>query len=600
MKKIISFLVISAVIQCFSVFYAAAETPKGVPPLAASTVPNGPTATPTGMPAVAPEASSGVAVAPISNVGNSGPNSGLEAKMDVGPAASVVSERAFGDRILFGSIGEASNLISYLTSDSASHEIADLLYVSPLRYSKDLQPEPWAAESYSMEEGGRLMRFTLRKGILWEDGRELTAEDVAFTFHLVRDPATGSPYAEDFSRVKEFTVIDRYRFEVRYDSFFARSVATWMSPILPKHLLEGQDIRNTPFSRKPVGAGPYRLKSWEPGSRITLTASPTYFEGKPHIAEVVYRIIPDGATMFMETRAGRLDVMNLDPQQYLRQTESPQWKREFNKYRYLASVYVFLGFNLEHPFFKDIRVRWAISQAINRDEIVKGVLLGQGVPAFGPYKPGSWAYHQGLTPVPQNIAAARTLLDEAGFSEINSDGIRQKDGKPLAFTILTNQGNEQRILTATVMQSQLKAVGIDVRIRTVEWAAFIHEFVNKGRFDAVILGWTITQDPDIFQVWHSSQARAGGLNFTGYKNQALDTLLEEARATPDQTVRAGIYARIQEILAKDQPYCFLFVPYALPVVQRRFMGIEPALAGIMYNFDKWWVPKALQRYHLTP
>ena len=122
---------------------------------------------------------------------------------------------------------------------------------------------------------------------------------------------------------------------------------------------------------------------------------------------------------------------------------------------------------------------------------------------------------------------------------------------------------------------------------------------QQGRFDAVILGWTITQDPDIFQVWHSSQAHDGGLNFTHYKNPELDRLLEEARATPDQAARTRLYARVQEILADDQPYCFLFVPYALPVVQRRFMGIRPALAGIMYNFDKWWVPKALQRYEVV-
>lgn len=556
----------------------------------------------------APQAAAGAApmqqVAPGALPAGTPPPASVEAvpvESAPGDAESVFlkSSPVYGDRILFGSIGEASNLIPYLTSDSASHEVADLLYVAPLRYNKDLQPEPWAAESYSIEDQGRLMRFTLRKGILWEDGRELTAEDVAFTYRIVTDPATGSPYAEDFLRIKEFRVLDRYRFEARYEQFFARAVSSWMSPILPRHILEGQNIRHTPFARKPVGAGPYRLKSWEPGSRITLTASPTYFAGRPCISEAVYRIIPDGATMFMETRAGRLDVMDLSPLQYLRQTSGPRWEEQFRKYRYLASVYVFLGFNLEHPFFKDVRVRRAISQAINRDDIVKGVLLGQGVPAFGPYKPGSWVYHPTLKPVAQNSAAASALLAEAGFRDTDGDGLLDRDGKPLAFTILTNQGNEQRILTATVIQSQLREVGIDVRIRTVEWAAFIREFVNKGRFDAVILGWTIPQDPDIFQIWHSSQAHDGGLNFTRYKNPELDRLLEEARSTPDQTARAPLYARIQEILAADQPYCFLFVPYALPVVQRRFMGIKPALAGIMYNFEKWWAPKALRRFEMT-
>ncbi|MEA4990910.1 peptide-binding protein [Desulfovibrio desulfuricans] len=517
-----------------------------------------------------------------------------------GAAVSPAGPPASGGSIFFGTIGEASNLIPYLTSDSASHEVADLIYTAPLRYNKDLQPEPWAAESWSMEDGGKRMRFTLRKGILWEDGQELTAEDVAFTCKLAADPATGSPYAEDFLRIKDLRVIDRYTFEVRYDQFFARAVSTWMNPILPKHILEGQNIRSTPFARKPMGAGPYRLKSWEPGSRIVLEASPTYFAGKPRIDEVVYRIIPDNATMFMETRAGRLDVMDLSPLQYLRQTSGPEWQSRFHKFRYIASVYIFLGFNLEHPFFKDVRVRRAISMAIDREGLIKGVLLGQGVPAFGPFKPGSWPYHPGLKPMPRNIAAARALLAEAGFADHDGDGLLDRDGQPLAFTILTNQGNEQRILAATVMQSQLREVGIDVRIRTVEWAAFIREFVNKGRFDAVLLGWTIPQDPDLFSVWHSSQTFEGGLNFTHYRNPEVDKLLEEAQSTLDQKKRAELYYRIQEIFDAEQPYCFLFVPYALPVVQRRFQGIEPALAGIMYNFEKWWIPKALQHTQMQP
>ena len=504
-----------------------------------------------------------------------------------------------GDRIIFGTIGEASNLIPYLSTDSASHEIADLIFVAPLRYNKDLEPEPWAAESWEIEDNGKKMRFRLRPGILWEDGKELTAWDVEFTWKIVTDPATASPYAEDFLQVREFRVIDKYSFEVSYDSFVARAVASWMNPILPKHVLEGQNIRSTPFSRKPIGAGPYKMKEWQPGASITLSASETYFEGKPDIAEVVYRIIPDDSTMFMETRAERLDVMNLNPLQYLRQTNSEWWTEHYNKFRYLASVYIFLGFNLEHPFFSDVRVRRAISMAINRDALVAGALLGQGVAAVGPYKPGSWAHHPTLSPVAQNQAEACRLLEEAGFSRTDK-GKWQKNGRELAFTVLVNQGNEQRILTATLIQQQLAEIGVHTNIRTVEWAAFIREFVNKGLFDAVILGWTITQDPDIFQIWHSTHAHDGGLNFIHYRNEEVDRILEEARATPDQSKRSALYARLQEILHAEQPYCFLFVPYALPIVQKRFQGIKPALAGIMYNFDKWYVPAERQKYFVTP
>ncbi len=502
--------------------------------------------------------------------------------------------KEYGGHIVFGSIGEASNLIPYLATDTASHDVAGLIFISPLKYNKDLQIEPYAAESYSIEDDGKLLRFTLRKGIFWEDGVELTADDVEFTWKIVTDPKTASPYAGDFMQVKEFRKTGRYSFEVYYEKYFARALSSWMSAILPKHILDGQDLRNTTFARKPIGAGPYRLKTWETGLRVTLSASPTYFMGKPYIENVTYRIIPDISTMFLETRAGKLDVMNLTPQQYLRQTSGALWDLNFNKYRYLSSMYVFMGFNMLHPLFQDVRMRRAISYAIDREGIVKGVLMGQGVPAFGPYKPGSWAYHDKLKPVSQNVAKAKELLTELGFVDQDGDGILEKDGQDLSFTILTNQGNEQRILTAIVIQSQLKDIGIDVQIRTVEWAAFIKEFVDTGRFDTVILGWTIGQDPDIYDVWHSSKAKSGGLNFTRYINPEIDALLEAGRGTPDMTKRKKIYAKLQEIMHDEQPYCFLFVPYALPVIQSRFKGIEPALAGIMYNFEQWWIEQRAQ------
>lgn len=505
-----------------------------------------------------------------------------------------------GDRLLLGSIGEPSNLIPYLSSESASHEIGGLLYVAPLEYDKDLNIVPWAASSYEVLEGGKLLRFTLREDILWEDGVPLTADDVAFTYRLMIDPKTPTAYAEDYLAISEFRQTGRYSFEVRYDKPFARSLATWMGAILPKHVLEGQDIVTTPFARHPVGAGPFRLKEWNSGSRITLAASDTYFKGRPYLDEIVYRIIPDLSTMFLELKAGRLDSMGLTPLQYLRQTIGSTWENGWHKYRYLSFGYTFLGYNLAHPFFQDVRVRRAISFAIDREALVSGVLFGQGVPAFGPYKPGTWVYNQNLRPYPHDPDQARALLAEAGWKDTDGDGILDRDGRPFSFTILTNQGNDQRIKAAIIMQSELKQVGIDVRIRTVEWAAFIKEFVNAGRFDTVVLSWNILQDPDLFDVWHSSRAGAGGLNFVGYRNAEVDALLVEARAATDQTVRKRLYDRFQEILHEEQPYAFLFVPYALPVVQKRFHGIEPALAGIMYNIDRWWVPRSLQRYHVRP
>ena len=494
-----------------------------------------------------------------------------------------------GGRLVLGTIGEPSNLNPYISMDSASHDVADSIFVSPLRYDKNLNLELWAAESADLSDDGRTLTIRLKKGILWEDGTELTADDLVYTIETVAKPETGSPYAEDFMRIKKAEALDRYTVRCTYESYYARALPSFCSSILPKHILEGQDWRRGEFARKPVGAGPFRLAGWESGSMVTLAANDKYFMGRPKLDEVVYRVIPDSATMFMELRAKRLDMMGLSPEQYLLQTKGQFWQEEFHKYRYLSSAYTYLGFNMRHPFFKDKRVRRAISCAISREELVQGALLGQGVAAFGPYKPGTAYYHPDLKPVKQNTKMAKALLAEAGFADTDGDGILDKDGKPLSFIILTNQGNNERILAATIIQRELKAVGIAVQVRTVEWAAFINEFVNKGSFDAVILGWTITPDPDLYQVWHSSQAVPGGLNFTGFISKELDVLLEEGRRTQNEDLRRQLYYRVQELLDEEQPYCFLYVPYALPVLSAKFQGIEPALAGITWNMDRWWV-----------
>lgn len=499
-----------------------------------------------------------------------------------------------GDRLLLGSIGEPSNLIPMLASDSASSEITSQIYVSLLRFDKNLNIEPYVAKSFESLEDGKLLRFTLRKDVYWADGTPLTAADVAFTYRFMIDPKTPTAYAEDFLAVTAFRQTGPYSIEIEYEKPFARSLMTWMSAILPRHLLEGKDVNTSPLARKPVGAGPFVLQDWNSGTQITLAASPNYFLGRPKLNALVYRVIPDLATMFLELKAGRLDFMGLTPQQYLRQTSGPEWDAAWRKYRYLSFSYDFLGFNLAHPFFKDLRVRQAISHAIDRDSLVKGALFGQGVPAFGPYKPGTWPYNNNLSPLPFNLAKARALLADAGWH--TKDGVLQKDGTPFAFTILTNQGNAQRIKAATIIQSQLRELDIRVQIRTVEWASFIKEFINKGRFDAVILAWNIVQDPDLFDVWHSSRAVSGGLNFTGFKNPEVDALLLEARCTTDRAKRKALYDRFQEILHAEQPYAFLYVPYSLPMVQARFKGIDPAPAGIMYNVEDWWVEHGDQRY----
>ncbi len=509
-------------------------------------------------------------------------------------ATEDVQSSDYGGRIIMGSIGEPSNLIPYLASDSASSEVAALLYTSPLEYDKDLNIVKCAAEEWEVLEGGAVMRFKLKEGLEWQDGYPLTADDVTFTYKLMTDPKTPTAYAADFLNVKEYRQTGPLSFEVRYDAPYARAAITWMHPILPKHILEHENIASTVYSRSPVGAGPFKLKSWESGSRLVLEANDRYFKGRPFLNEVVYRIIPDGTTMFLEARAGKIDFIGLSPQQYLRQTKGSWWEQNWRKYKYLASGYTYLGLNLKSPFFQDKRVRQALSCAVDRKSIIKGALLGMGEPTVGPYKPGTWVYNTELQPYPYDPAKARELLAESGWRP-GKDGILQKDGLPFEFTILVNQGNDERIKVAVILQQMFRQVGVRVAIRTVEWAAFLKEFVGTKKFDALILAWNILDDPDIFDVWHSSAISAHGLNFVSFSHKEADGILEQARSTPNRAVRKKLYDRFQEILYEEQPYLFLYVPYSLPMVQSRFHGIQPAPAGITYNFDRWWVPRVLQR-----
>jgi peptide/nickel transport system substrate-binding protein len=506
---------------------------------------------------------------------------------------------AYGDILVRGEIGDASNLIPLLASDSASHEIAGMVYNGLVKYDKDMNIVGNLAESWDITAKGLVITFHLRKGVKWHDGQPFTAADVLYTYQVTVDPKTPTAYAEDFRAVKKAEVLDDYTFRVTYDKPFAPALISWSSSILPRHLLSGTDITQSLLKRHPIGTGPYKFKEWVAGQKIVLVSNPDYFEGRPYIDGQITRIIPDTATMFLELRAQNLGMMGLTPLQYTRQTENNLFKNNFNKYRYLSFAYTYLGYNLKNPLFTDKRVRQAISYAINKDEIISGVLLGLGKPATGPYKPGSWAYNDKVQNYNYNPQKARELLREAGWTKLNSDGVLEKDGKPFVFEIVTNQGNETRQKCAEIIQRQLKDIGITVKIRILEWSAFVTNFINKRRFDAVILGWTIPLDPDAYDVWHSSKTKPEELNFISYNNPEADEMLVKGRSTFDQNQRKKYYDRFQEILAEDQPYTFLYVPEALIITHNRFRGIQPAPIGLEYNFIKWYVPKDEQKYTMT-
>ncbi len=503
---------------------------------------------------------------------------------------------ARGDTFIEASIGEPNNLLPVLASDSASSDINGQVYSGLVRYNKDLELEGELAESWEISDDGLTITFHLRQGVKWHDGQPFSSADVLFTYQMYVAPETPTAYAESYRQVASAEAPDPLTFRVTYEKPYAPALGSWGIAIHPKHLLDGQELVKSPLSRAPVGTGPYRFSEWRPGERVVLVANEDYFEGRPNIDRVVYRVIPDQSTMFLELQAGGLDFMGMTPIQYTTQTDTPAFKKNFNKFRYIAFGYTYLGYNLKKELFKDKRVRQALSYAVNKQEIIDGVLLGLGQAATGPYKPDSWVYNPNVIQYGYDATKAKQLLAAAGWTDRDGDGVLDKDGKPFAFTIVTNQGNDLRVKSGEIIQRRFKDVGIDVKLRVIEWATFLKEFINPGNFDATILGWSSGPEPDQYNIWHSSKTGPRQLNFIGYKNPEVDELLEKGRRTFDQQERKRYYDRFQEILAEDQPYTFLYVTEALPVVASRFHGIEPAAAGITHNFRDWYVPKELQKY----
>ena len=506
-----------------------------------------------------------------------------------------------GGNLINAMAGEPSNLIAMIAGDSASSAIAGNIFNSLLKYDENLNYAPDLAESWEISNNQKTISFKLKKGLQWADGKPLTSADVLFTWKLITNPSTRTPYASDYQLVKKASTPDPLTFKVTYENSYAPALDTWTSlHILPKHILKDEDINNTFFSRKPTGSSFYKLDEWISGQQVTLKANDKSVLGVPLIKKLISRIIPDTSSQFLELTADNLDVMNINPIQYQRVFPARKdLRQKIALYKELGNGYTYLGFNLKKTPFNDIRVRQALNYAIDKDEVIKGVLLGLGEPISSPYKPGTRWNNPNLSPYPYKPSKALALLQEAGFKK-NNDGILMKNGKPLKFEIITNQ-NKQREMTAVVIQKRLQEIGVKVSIRVIEWASFVNRFIKTGDFDVVVLGWSLSLDPDQYNIWHSSQQGPGQFNFLGYSNKNVDKLLELGRKELNVSKREKIYHKFSKYLLEDSPIIYLYAGYGLSAVHKRVKGIKnPAPpAGIYHNNYDWFVPKSLRRSEIS-
>lgn len=436
----------------------------------------------------------------------------------------------------------------------------------------------------------------LRPDAHWQDGVPITAKDVKFTLDKVRDPKipaiNKAPY---FEKLDHLEVVDDHTVTFVWKEPFAPAIyaITQLWPI-PEHVYGRGDFLTNPANRKPVGSGPFKLEEWVSSQYISLVRYDDYYGKKAHLDRILFKVVEDDAVALNMLKAGELDEMRATQLQWEKQMNSSDFNARFRKIDYYFPGYNFISWNCRSPWFSDRRVRNAMTLLFDRESVNTKMFSGYARLVSGPFYINSWAYDKTVKPLPFDPAQARVLLDEAGWKDTNNDGVREKDGKKFQFELLIISGSNTAAQFSQLLQEECGKSGVKVNIRQIEGSTFFDR-IDKGDFDAAMLGWRLDFDPDVYDTFHSSMTPPRGLNHGFYKNTQVDSLLVLGRREFDQNKRAAIYHQVHRLIAEDQPYTFInAVPDKRPIA-RKIQGIQISPMG-PYDFwpgaNYWWIDDA--------
>ncbi|HEX2987626.1 MAG TPA: ABC transporter substrate-binding protein [Chloroflexota bacterium] len=344
--------------------------------------------------------------------------------------------------------------------------------------------------------------------------------------------------------------------------------------ILPRHLYSdtvGKAMTNSQYNLHPVGTGPFKLTRIG-GDGITLEPHPEYYGPVPHLAQLSFRFYPDYSGALAALEKGDVDAFaNIDSSDVAR-LKANEKLALYSSPDYLRYTVLFI--NNTSPLFQDKSVRQAIAYAINRDGLIRTVMDGQGSPGKGPISPGSWAFDTKAKSYEYEPKKAESLLDAVGWRDSNGDGIRDRDGQPLTFVILTND-NRRRVKAGEMIAEDLRKVGFKCELQALGWSDLLKEYMAKRTFQGVIAEqWLMTADPDVYTLWHSSQVGNGGFNFSGLANEKIDKLLEDAGRTIDRSIRTQQYAEFQQLWEDESPAVILYYPQFNWAVSRTIKDVK--------------------------
>jgi peptide/nickel transport system substrate-binding protein len=464
-----------------------------------------------------------------------------------------------------------------LATDSASQQVVNFLFNGLVKFDKNGKIVGDLAQNFYFENDMTLV-FELQEGLKWHDGVAVTSKDIIFTYNLLDSDKITTPYKDDFTNVSSVEALSQTKIKVTYKKPYFKALSIWMMGILPEHLWGKQsDPMTSRLNKEPIGTGPYVMKkAFAPNEQIILEANSYYKPHPPKIEKIVFHPIKDSMMEFISLKASKLDFGSLDALQLERQTDE-DFRQNYQIIEEPSYSYSYLGFNLRSKKFQDKRIREAISLAINKQELIDLLFFSHGKVCNGPFMPASDVYPKDVKEHIYNPRKAKEILASLGYDEKN----------PFEFELATNTGNDTRIYAAQIVQNQLEKVGITMKIRSMEWQAFLNTVVMPRDFEAVLLGWSLSLIPDAKSIWHSSSDKAGGFNLVGYKNSKVDALIDEAQGMVDRASFAKNYREIFRLIAEDKPYIFLYIPNSITAISKDIKGVEPSIIGIMHNQIEW-------------
>ena len=500
----------------------------------------------------------------------------LAGVMMIVPVAAVFAEDG-NETLVYGS-GDYTRINPAMDEHG---EINILIFNGLTSHDGNDQVAPGLAESWEFDEESCTYTFHLAENVKWHDGEPFTADDVKFTIEAIMDPENGSENAPNYEDVQEITVVDDHTVSFKLDAPNVAFLDYMTMAVLPKHLLEGEDMQTSDFFRHPVGTGPYKLESWEEGQAITLVKNEDYFKGEPNIDTVVFKIVPDDNAKALQLKSGELDLALLTPKDAATFAED----EAYTCYDMKTSDYRGILFNFWNEYWQENKdLIPAVCYAIDRESIINAVLLGQGMPAYGPLQRNIYN-NEDVEHYDYDPEKAKAVLEEAGC-EMGDDGYYYRNGEKVGFVISVGAGDQVRIDIAQIAAQQLQQIGMDV---TVE----IPAQVDWGGQMAYLIGWGSPFDADdhTYKVFGTDK----GANYSGYSNELVDQYLTEARQSDDPEVRKEAYDKFQVELAKDPAFVFICYIDANYVAKADIQGIDPDTimghhgVGIFWNVADWTI-----------